>query len=41
MRVAPDGRIAEDGIVAHFIPAPFRFCLSCGIAYGGVFALTS
>lgn len=35
VRVAPDGRVAEDGIVAHFIPAPFRFCVSCGIAYGG------
>lgn len=33
--VAPDGRIAEDGVKAHFIPAPFRFCLRCGIAYGG------
>jgi very-short-patch-repair endonuclease len=20
---------------AHFIPAPFRFCLQCGVAYGG------
>src|SRR5690606_29877804 len=30
-----DGRVAEDGIVAHFIPAPFRFCVSCGISYGG------
>lgn len=35
VRVAPDGRIAEDGLVAHFLPAPFRFCLRCGVAYGG------
>lgn len=35
LRVAPDGRIAEDGLVAHFLPAPFRFCLRCGVAYGG------
>jgi hypothetical protein len=35
VRVAPDGRIGEDGLIAHFIPSPFRFCLQCGIAYGG------
>ena len=41
MRVAPDGRVApeghvsEDGFRVHFIPAPFRFCLRCGIAYSG------
>jgi ATP-dependent helicase YprA (DUF1998 family) len=34
-RVAPDGRVAEDGLPLHFIPAPFRFCLVCGVAYGG------
>jgi len=33
--VAPDGRVAEDGVKVHFIPMPFRFCLRCGIAYGG------
>ena len=32
---SPDGRIAEDGLLAHFLPAPFRFCLRCGVAYGG------
>jgi ATP-dependent helicase YprA (DUF1998 family) len=33
--VAPDGRVAEDGLKAHFLPLPFRFCLRCGVAYGG------
>ncbi len=35
LQVAPDGRIAPDGLKAHFLPMPFRFCLRCGIAYGG------
>lgn len=35
MRVAPDGRAEKLGVIAHFIPAPFRFCLKCGVAYGG------
>jgi very-short-patch-repair endonuclease len=35
MRVTPDGRSSDAGVVAHFIPAPFRFCLRCGVAYGG------
>lgn len=35
IRVAPDGRVDEGGLIAHFIPAPFRFCLHCGMAYGG------
>ncbi|HXH26020.1 MAG TPA: DEAD/DEAH box helicase, partial [Vicinamibacterales bacterium] len=30
LRVAPDGRVADDGLVAHFVRAPFRFCLHCG-----------
>jgi ATP-dependent helicase YprA (DUF1998 family)/very-short-patch-repair endonuclease len=24
----------EDGFECHFIPAPFRFCLCCGVSYG-------
>ena len=28
------GRRAPGGLAAAFIPAPFRFCLSCGVAYG-------
>jgi ATP-dependent helicase YprA (DUF1998 family) len=35
LSVSPDGRIAEDGLKAHFIQTPFRFCLNCGVAYGG------
>lgn len=33
--VMPDGQISPAGVAAHFIPSPFRFCLSCGIAYSG------
>jgi hypothetical protein len=33
--VAPDGGVGGDGMKAHFIPAPFRFCLQCRVAYGG------
>ncbi len=28
------GRVSPTGLSGHFIPAPFRFCLSCGVAYG-------
>jgi ATP-dependent helicase YprA (DUF1998 family)/very-short-patch-repair endonuclease len=31
--VAPDGTASEPGLVCHFIGAPFRFCLQCGISY--------
>lgn len=31
--VAPDGREAPEGVEATWIPAPFRFCLNCGISY--------
>jgi ATP-dependent helicase YprA (DUF1998 family)/very-short-patch-repair endonuclease len=33
--VRPDGRPAADGEGrrGHFVPAPFRFCLCCGVAY--------
>ncbi|MCX8033408.1 MAG: DEAD/DEAH box helicase [Thermoleophilia bacterium] len=39
LKVRPDGTIveahAEDGALAcHFIPAPFGFCLACGVSYG-------
>jgi ATP-dependent helicase YprA (DUF1998 family)/very-short-patch-repair endonuclease len=34
VRVSPQGIEAEGGAEAAFIPAPFRFCVSCGIAYG-------
>ena len=29
-----DGAEASGGIAASFIPAPFRFCLRCGVSYG-------
>ncbi|MBN2002851.1 MAG: DEAD/DEAH box helicase [Anaerolineae bacterium] len=29
------GEIAEQGTPGHFLPAPFRFCLRCDVAYGG------
>lgn len=32
--VAPDATQSGDGIVCSWLPAPFRFCLHCGIAYG-------
>ena len=28
-------RVAEAGCACHCVPAPFRFCLDCGVAYGG------
>ena len=28
-------RSATTGCACHFVPAPFRFCLRCGVAYGG------
>jgi superfamily II DNA/RNA helicase/very-short-patch-repair endonuclease len=28
------GRVSPAGLSGHFIPAPFRFCPSCGVAYG-------
>jgi len=34
-RVLPDGLTGQAGIVAHYIRSPFRFCLNCGVAYGG------
>src|SRR3954469_23981304 len=32
--VSPDGHLHGAGLTAVYIPAPFRFCLGCGIAYG-------
>ncbi len=34
IRVGAGGVEDEAGIDAHFIPAPFRFCLRCGVSYG-------
>jgi very-short-patch-repair endonuclease len=35
MCVAADGRVAGEGggLLAHFVPSPFRFCLCCGVSY--------
>jgi len=34
VRVDASGQEASDGLDVHFIPAPFRFCLHCGVSYG-------
>jgi ATP-dependent helicase YprA (DUF1998 family) len=34
-RIGPDGRYADEGVPAVWIPAPFRFCLRCGVSHGG------
>ncbi|MCK4487040.1 MAG: hypothetical protein KAU38_09800, partial [Desulfobacterales bacterium] len=34
VRIGPDGRGSDDGILHHYIKAPFRFCLNCGVSYG-------
>lgn len=33
-RVSPGGQVADSGITTQFVPAPFRFCLHCGVTYG-------
>jgi ATP-dependent helicase YprA (DUF1998 family)/very-short-patch-repair endonuclease len=35
LHVLPDGRLEDDGQLVHWVPAPFRFCLSCGVSHGG------
>lgn len=32
-KVKPDGTIGEEGLVSAFVPAPFMFCLSCGVSH--------
>src|SRR5712691_2025622 len=40
VRVQPDGVLVDsfksrdNALDCHFIPAPFRFCMHCGVAYG-------
>jgi ATP-dependent helicase YprA (DUF1998 family)/very-short-patch-repair endonuclease len=34
VRVDPAGAASEDGLLCSWLPAPFRFCLRCGMAYG-------
>jgi DEAD/DEAH box helicase len=33
--VTPEGPVGDGALKAHFVPAPFRFCLRCGTAYAG------
>jgi superfamily II DNA/RNA helicase len=33
VHVGPDGREGPSGLRVAFVPAPFRFCLSCGVEY--------
>ncbi len=33
VRVGPDGVQGPEGLDGHFVAAPFRFCLHCGVAY--------
>jgi ATP-dependent helicase YprA (DUF1998 family)/very-short-patch-repair endonuclease len=33
LRIGPNGVECDDGLVVQFVPAPFRFCLACGVAY--------
>lgn len=35
VQVKLDGTAGDAGLPGHFLPAPFRFCLNCGTAYGG------
>jgi ATP-dependent helicase YprA (DUF1998 family)/very-short-patch-repair endonuclease len=35
VRINATANESSDGRTMHFVPAPFRFCLSCGVAYGG------
>ncbi len=35
IRIATNGHESEQGLDCHYIPSPFRFCLSCGVSYGG------
>jgi ATP-dependent helicase YprA (DUF1998 family)/very-short-patch-repair endonuclease len=35
LQISPDGKVVDDGLDVHWIPAPFRFCLRCGVSHGG------
>lgn len=34
--VTSDGVLGFGGVAGHLVPAPFRFCLSCGVDYGSI-----
>jgi Domain of unknown function (DUF4396) len=33
--LGPDGHDASEGLACHVVPAPFRFCLRCGVSHAG------
>lgn len=33
VEVGVDGTVGEGGVRAYFFPAPFRFCMNCGVTY--------
>jgi ATP-dependent helicase YprA (DUF1998 family) len=35
VRINPHGDETDAGLDCHYIPVPFRFCLRCGVSYGG------
>lgn len=35
VRVGTAGTVTEAGLDGHYLSAPFRFCLRCGVTYGG------
>jgi len=35
LRVDSAGQVAEHGMPAWWMPAPFRLCMQCGVSYGG------
>ena len=35
VRVGSDGQRIDLGLDGHYLSAPFRFCLHCGVTYGG------
>lgn len=34
IRVTSEGKLEDSGLRAWYVPAPFRFCLRCGVSYG-------
>lgn len=36
LHITPGGEIGGGTVTCQYLPAPFRFCLHCGVAYGGI-----
>jgi ATP-dependent helicase YprA (DUF1998 family) len=34
LTIDPSGALEDAGLACHWVPAPFRFCLHCGVSYG-------